>query len=176
MGTYREFFIFVEGYKDWLFFDAAVKFVFSEGHDSVEVIEWARERPRKIDNHIKSIKSENWNADYIFVTDMDAPCVTARKDEIRKKFRSVDEDKIVVVGKEIESWYLAVLGSDRCKDLGIPFFRTTSDVTKEQFDELVPEEFDSEIDFMRELLKSFDIETAKRRNQSFKYFAEKHGL
>ena len=174
MGAYRQFFVFVEGYKDYLFFGEVVKLL--EGCDSVSIIEWANDKPGEIDDFIRSIKSKNWNADYILVTDMDTPCVTAKKEEIQKRFRNADEDRIIVVGKEIESWYLAVLEDDKYKEFGISPFPTTDNVTKEQFEQLIPKRFDSEIDFMQEILKAFDIETAKRKNKSFGYFAEKYGL
>ena len=174
MGAYRQFFVFVEGYKDYLFFGEVVKLL--EGCDSVSIIEWANDKPGEIDDFIRNVKSKNWNADYIFVTDMDTPCVTAKKEEIQKKFKNVDEDRIIVVGKEIESWYLAVLEDDKYKEFGISPFRTTDNVTKEQFERLVPEKLDSDIGFMQEMLNAFDIETAKRKNKSFGYFAEKYGL
>ena len=49
---------------------------------------------------------------------------------------------------------------------------TTDTVTKEQFYNLMPKKFDSKIDFMREILKNFSIEIAKKKNKSFKYFVE----
>jgi hypothetical protein len=174
METCKQLFIFVEGYSDELFFDKVVELVFREKYDWVSVIQWAQERPSKTDSYIRSIKSENWGAEYILVTDMDTPCVTARKEEIQKRFRNVDEDRIMVVAKEIESWYLAVLDDGKWVELGIPPFGTTDDVTKEQFGELVPEMFDSEVDFIQEILMYFDIETAKQKNKSFRYFAEKY--
>ena len=108
------------------------------------------------------------------MTDMDTPCVTAKKEKIQRRFSNVDEDRIMVVGKEIESWYLAVLDNSKCEEFGIRSFSNTDDVTKEQFGELVPKRFDSEVDFMREILKCSDVETAKRKNKSFRYFAEKY--
>jgi len=173
MAIYRQLLIFVEGDDDELFFDKVVELMFREKYDSVSLIQWAQERKGKTDSYIKSIKSENWNADYILVTDMDTPCVTAKKKKIQRRFRNVDEDRIMVVRKEIESWYLAILDDGKCKEFGVPSFRT-DDVTKEQFNGLIPKKFDSGIDFMREILKSFDIEIAKRKNRSFKYFAEKY--
>ena len=176
MSVYREMYIFVEGERDRLFFDEIIKPMIGEEYDLVEVTEWAQERKGKIDNYLKSIKSENWNADYILVTDMDTPCVTAKKEEIQKRFRNVDQDKIIVVRKEIESWYLAVLKDDRCEKLGVSLFAATDEITKEQFGGVIPTKFDSDIDFMQEILKSFDIETAKRKNKSFRYFVKKYGL
>jgi hypothetical protein len=174
---YKELFIFVEGYKDTLLFSKIVELIFRKQYNWVSLIEWAPKELSKTDNYFKSIKSESWDADYIFVTDInDAPCVTAKKGEIKRRFGSVDKDRIAVVKREIESWYLAGLDEDKCKDLKIPSFRVTDDVTKEQFGKLISEGFGSEIYFMQELLKSFDIETAKKKNKSFRYFVEKYGL
>lgn len=174
MGIYKELFVFVEGDDDELFFDKVIELMFRGKYDSIEVIQWAQERPGKTDGYIRSIKSENWNADYILVTDMDTPCVTAKKEKIQRRFGNVDEDRIMVVKKEIESWYLAVLDDDKCKEFGIRSFSDTDNVAKEQFGELVPKRFDSDVDFMREILKCFDVETAKRKNKSFRYFVEKY--
>jgi hypothetical protein len=176
MSVYEQFFIFVEGEKDRLFFSGVVEPIFLEKCDCVQVIEWASKESDWVNNYIRSIKSDRWNADYIFVTDMDTPCVTARKEEIQKRFRGIDDDKIMVVKKEIESWYLAVLDDNKCRDFEIPSFRDTEGVTKEQFNGLVPARFDSDIDFMQQILNSFEIETAKQKNGSFRYFAEKYGL
>lgn len=173
MGIYKELFIFVEGDDDELFFGKVVKPMFREKYDSVSLIQWAQERKGKTDSYLKSIKSGNWNAYYIFVTDMDTPCVMAKKERIQRRFKNVDKDRIMVVGKEIESWYLAVLDDDKCKEFGVPSLNTDN-ITKEQFNGLIPKKFDYGIDFMREILKAFDIETAKRKNKSFRYFVEKY--
>ena len=82
-------------------------------------------------------------------------------------------DKIVIVIKEIESWYLAGLDEKQCKELGIKSFQETNDITKEQFNSVIPTKYDSRIDFMAEILKRFSIETAKSKNNSFQYFIEK---
>ena len=177
MGLYKELFIFVEGYKDTLLFSRIVELIFKKEYDWVSLIEWVPKEPGKTDNYLKSIKSENWNADYIFVADInDAPCVTAKKEEIKKRFGNVNKDKIIVVKKEIESWYLAGLSEGKCKDLRIPSFRVIDGITKEQFGKLIPKDLGSEIYFMQEILKFFDMETAKKKNESFRYFVEKYGL
>ncbi|MDI6767583.1 MAG: hypothetical protein QME52_12240, partial [Bacteroidota bacterium] len=53
-------------------------------------------------------------------------------------------------------------------------FKDTDDTTKEQFNRLIPEKYDSRIDFMSEILNNFSFKTAKRKNRSFKYFIEKY--
>ena len=177
MGLYKELFIFVEGDKDEQFFNEIAEHILREEYDQISFVQWAQKIPSKTDNYLRSIRSENWNADYIFVADInDAPCVTAKKEEIKRRFGNVNKDKIIVVKREIESWYIAGLNEGKCEDLKIPSFRITDDVTKEQFGKLIPEGFGSEIYFMQEILKFFDIETAKKKNRSFRYFFEKYGL
>ena len=82
--------------------------------------------------------------------------------------------KIIVVVKEIESWYLAGLDNKVCKQLKIKNFPNTEKVTKEEFNSLIPKKFTSRIDFMLEILKNFSIEIAKKKNTSFRYFVEKY--
>jgi hypothetical protein len=79
-----------------------------------------------------------------------------------------------VVVKEIE-WYLAGLDDERRRELDIPTnrHRHTDDLTKEQFESLMPMKFDSIIDFMNEILNRFDVDTAKGRNRSFGYLMDK---
>jgi len=80
------------------------------------------------------------------------------------------------VVKEIESWYLAGLDDDASSFLGLPAFSATDTVTKEDFNELIPEKFDSRIDFMMEMLKYFLPGVAVGKNRSFAYFIHKHHL
>jgi hypothetical protein len=46
-------------------------------------------------------------------------------------------------------------------------------MTKEDFNALIPPSFDSRIDFMFEILKSFSFVTAARHNRSFQFFSER---
>ena len=114
------------------------------------------------------------NADYIFARDFnDAPCITAKKEKITSKFNQITEDKIIVVVKEIESWYLAGLDDKSLKKIGIrKRIRTTDNITKEKFNQLIPKNM-LRTDFMQEILKYFDVEIAKERNGSFGYFLNK---
>lgn len=142
-------------------------------YDLVEVRSYAKLKKEKISSFLKSIKA--MNAGYIYVTDInDAPCITARKQEILDKVKIIDKDRIVVVIKEIEGWYLAGLGTRQCKVLGIRVLNSTDKITKEQFDGLVPREFYSRISFMLEIMNCFSISVAKHKNRSFKYFTEEY--
>lgn len=167
-------FIWIEGGDDRRFFDRIIKPILNKKYDWVEVIEYTHLKKEKISSYLKSIKAIN-NAGYVYLTDInDAPCITARKQEILDEVKNVDEDKIVVVIKEIESWYLAGLGIRQCKDLGICTLNSTDKITKEQFDGLIPREFYSRISFMLEILNCFSISVAKQKNRSFKYFTEEY--
>ena len=50
---------------------------------------------------------------------------------------------------------------------------STDRLTKEDLDRVRPSRFDSEIDFLLELLKHFDAKAACKRNKSFDHFHRK---
>ena len=169
---YRRLFVWVEGEDDVRFFDKIMKPKFQKMYDFIETRRFAALKREKVHNFLRSIKA--MNADYIYVTDInDTPCVTAKKQEIKSKISNIDKDRIMVVIKEIEGWYLAGLKDHDVYKYNINPFRNTDDITKEQFSSLIPKNFDSRIDFMLEVLKSYSIEIAMQRNKSFRYFIEK---
>lgn len=52
----------------------------------------------------------------------------------------------------------------------------TQTMKKEPFRRTMPNRFHSEIDYMIEILNSYDVPTARKQNTSFDYFAEKYRL
>ena len=115
-------------------------------------------------------------ADYIFLTDINSrPCVTSKKEERLKVHNQLDMDKIIVVIKEIESWYLAGLNAGSSEKLDIRHYVQTDSMTKEQFESLVPKKYEK-TDFMIEILKpeNFSLEVALQKNDSFKYFFDNY--
>jgi len=173
MSSYKLLFIFVEGDDDERFFNRILSPKLQEKYDSVKIIRYATMKREKVDNFIKSIKA--MGANYIYLTDInDSPCIIAKKREIQSKYKNIDDDKVVIVVKEIESWYLAGLDDKACKQLKVNNFANTEYVTKEKFNVLIPKKFTSRIDFMSEILKHFSIEIAKQKNKSFRYFVENY--
>jgi len=81
-----------------------------------------------------------------------------------------------VVIKEIESWYYAGLSSESAEYLAVPDLPLTDDLTKEDFNALIPSKYDSRIDFMFEILKFFSIDTAGKKNHSFNFFVNRYHL
>ena len=83
---------------------------------------------------------------------------------------------IVVVIMEMEGWYYAGITGDVAQELGIAEMPSTDELTKEDFNARIPRRFDSRIDFMFEILKSFSLETADRKNQSFHFFVNRYRI
>lgn len=167
-------YIWVEGDDDERLFEEIIKPRLQKKYNSVKVVCYAKTNKKKVRSFLNSIRARN--NEYIYIADINrAPCITFKKQKIQNKLRNIDEDRIAVVVKEIEGWYLAGLGKTESKKLRIRAPSTTDNITKEQFNGLIPNKFrSSRIDFMREILKYFSTEVAKQKNKSFKYFIEKH--
>lgn len=169
---YKTLWLLIEGDDDERFVQRIVKPLFERKYNSVMLWKYAEEPDKRINNFLRSIKV--MDSDYFYLRDINrAPCVTAKKEIIQDEY-NFDNKKIIVVIKEIESWYLAGLDDKVSKKLGASSCAATDNITKEQFNDLIPKKFDSRIDFMLEILKSFSIEMAKQKNKSFKYFIEKY--
>lgn len=171
--NYKRIFILLEGDDDVRFFERIIKPKFENKYDSIVLWKYAQVKNAKVDNFLKSIKS--MGADYIYIADInDSPCITLKKGKIKDKHNSIDINRVIVVISEIESWYLAGLDIESSKNLKISYSETTNNITKEQFDTLIPKKFKSRIDFMIEIMKRFSIDTAKKKNNSFSYFLKKY--
>lgn len=173
--AYRRLFIFVEGDDDERFFDRVIRPLYKQIYDNIQLWKYSQQKFKKTNGFLNSINSIT-HADYIFVADLDDfPCVTAKKERITSQFEKLSEDRILVVCREIESWYLAGLNDDSRREIKIQRrFNKTDSISKEQFDRMMPKKFVSRIDFMQEIMKLFDRETALSKNTSFKYFMRKY--
>jgi hypothetical protein len=168
-------FILVEGEDDVRFFGRIIKPLLINRYDAVEIIPYASIKRTKVDNFLKSIRL--MNSDYIFVADIDAEnSVRDKKQVLYSHFSHIDGGSIIVVIKEIESWYYAGLTPESVQDLEVPDIPLTDDLTKEDFNRLIPRKYDSRIDFMFEILKYFSIDSARKKNHSFRFFIERYHL
>jgi len=168
-------FILVEGEDDVRFFGRIIKPLLIKRYDAVEIIPYASIKRTKVDNFLKSIRL--MNNDYIFVADIDCEqSVRDKKQVLYSHFSHIDGGSIMVVIKEIESWYYAGLSPESVLDLDVPALSLTDDLTKEDFNRLIPRKYDSRIDFMFEILKYFSIDTARKKNHSFRFFVERYHL
>lgn len=173
MPSYKRLFIWVEGDDDERFFKSVITPKLRDKYDAVKIIKYAEMKKGRIYSYLRSINS--MDADYICVADIDdSPCIMSKKEKIRRVCKNIDISKIIIVIKEIESWYLAGLDNKARNHLKIGNIANADNITKEKFNALIPDKFTSRIDFMLEILKYFSIEEAKRHNESFKYFMEKY--
>lgn len=170
---YKRIFIWVEGDDDERFFSNIIEPKLKSKYNDIKVVKWGKHKKEYIKKFIRSINS--MKGGYIFVRDFDnASCIINRKEKTKECYQFLDENKIFIVVTEIEGWYLAGLNVESSEKLKIKNFKDTNDIVKEQFDELIPSKFDSRIDFMKEILKMFTIDIAKKKNNSFEYFCKKH--
>jgi hypothetical protein len=168
-------FILVEGEDDVRFFGRIIKPLLIHRYDAVEIIPYASIKRSKVDNFLKSIRL--MNNDYIFFADIDTEqSVRDKKQILYSHFSHIDGGSIIVVIKEIESWYYAGLSHESALLLDVPDLPFTDELTKEDFNRLIPKKYDSRIDFMFEILKYFSIDSAGKKNHSFRFFAERYHL
>jgi hypothetical protein len=171
----KRLYILVEGEDDVRFFGRIMKPLFVSRYDSVDIIPYASIKRVKVNNFLKSL-AEMKN-DYILVADIDTErSVRDKKQLLYHWYSNVNGSSIVIVIMEIESWYYAGLSDDTLRKFGLVALPSTDELTKEDFNLLIPPSFDSRIDFMFEILKSFSPSTAVRHNQSFRFFFERYHL
>ncbi len=176
----KRLFVFVEGDDDMEFFEKVVRPLVS-GRYYLEFIKYRTRPAERVDGFLKSIQSmrerDPIGIDYLLVCDLNnAPCVTARKDEVRQIYKSLENNRIVVVIRQIEGWYLAGIDKSRCKTLGIRHLENTSSVTKEQFNHLIPKRIRARAVFLQQLLEVFSVDLAKQKNESFRYLCRLLGV
>ena len=170
---YRQLHVWVEGYYDALLFIRVVRPLLESRYDWIEIVEYAGRSPVWRQGYLRNIQS-NQAASYIYVTDLNAaPCVTAKKTDIRGGMSQIQVERVLVVVPEIEAWYLAGLDAEHSARLGIGELVATGHITKEEFTRLRPRGFNSNREFMLELLDCFSVEAARAKNASFDYFCRK---
>jgi hypothetical protein len=165
----------VEGEDDIRFFGRIIKPLFVSRYDSVEIIPYASIKRSKVNNFLKSVRQ--MHNDYIFVADIDTErSVRDKKQLLYYHFSNIEGSSIIVVIKEIESWYYAGLSRESALSLEVPDLSMTDELTKEDFNSLTPRKYDSRIDFMFEILKYFSIDSARMKNHSFRFFVDRYHL
>lgn len=171
--AFNQLFVWVEGPDDQRFVDTIFRVELERSFNYVQVIPYAGMKKEKITRFIQSIRAIP-NANYIFLVDKnDSPCVAAKKEKLTRAIRSLEADRILVVVREIESWYLAGLTTDGHSQFGIAELTGTDQVDKEQFDRLRSMDFQSRIDWMIEMLRYYSLQQATSRNSSLRYFVSK---
>jgi hypothetical protein len=167
--------IWVEGDTDHRFFEKVVRPQLSPAYDQVLVLMYRQKKTSDINKLLTAMSHQGFA--HLFIADMDAaPCITVRKSRLRERYPSVKDDEIIVVCKEIESWYLAGLSANGASTLKVAVPGATDQVTKRIWRHDNHGDLTRRFEFLIELLNNFDITTACLRNQSFAYLRRKLGL
>lgn len=171
-NMYKKLYIWVEGDRDRRFFQNIIEPLFKNRFDKIAVTPYRNMKKQDVNSIIKKTKGEN---DYIFTKDMDYPtCMGRKKESIVEAYSNINRNKIVIVEMDIEGWYLAGLSKESCEELEIKYDVTTNRMTKSEFNSIRPKKFTSDIDFRMEILKKYDLNVAKSKNQSIRYFLNKY--
>jgi hypothetical protein len=175
--------IFVEGRDDERFFERTFKGQFFERYVEVQFYQY-RNTPdfilkKFLYSLVNNMKEE---CDYIFTGDFDEKaCYTSAKKYLQARFSELEPDKIFIVRKEIESWYLAILNPEKIqlrKSIykKITLLKDTEAWGKEEFRTLIPPGMESGAIFQTQILQAFepsDLEAGLGKNSSLRYFYDK---
>lgn len=170
--SYRALYVFVEGEDDRRFFEVVCSPLVRAGV-YVQIIQYARRVQADINKLLAALphqaaKPGNEVAVLFFADADSCPCPTARKERLRARFPGLPEDRIIVVIRMIEGWYLAGLDAAACEALGCTELPETDSVDKSGFEAALPEPVT--IDLKERILEHFDRDVACRKNASFAYF------
>ena len=169
---YRRLWLLVEGADDRRFCTEVLTPIFRSHYNHVEIWEYSQQKSSRLSGLLQTISS--MNDDYLLIRDMDdRPCITETKEAIASRISGLSWGRVVVVPREIEAWYLAGLNEASCNELGIDRVSEVDTVTKEQFDQLVGGRHQHQ-STMIEILKHYNVEVARQRSPSFRYFWQKH--
>ena len=160
-------YLFVEGADD----RRLVNVLFHNTEEK-SIIEYSRRNNSSI---AKFIRALNGTSDrYIFFADSDTKSMDQRKSDIKTKFKSINEDQIVIVCIEIESWYYAGMNVELCQKNKIKFKDDANRVSKEGFLSLIKKCSLQKTEIMIEVAKMFDVDLARKRNASFSDFYDRY--
>jgi hypothetical protein len=169
--------ILVEGDQDDSFVQKVVKpWLLNKGkYNNVETFAYANRKKEITENYVKTIKEKQ--EDILCLTDSThASCISGRIDDlINNGIGTFERKAIIVVVKEIESWYLAGVDNQCCRRIHIPYFERTEQIKKEEFHSIIAKsKYKPKPACRLEMLKYFNIVLASQRNISFYRFYSKY--
>lgn len=138
---------------------------------------------KEINNFIKSC-NEIATDDYVFLADYD-DCTSDSEciENVKRRFSNLQEEKIVIVKKEIESWLIAGLPEEDCKKINHRICKNcvdgkvqpncTENIPKGCFYKLRPAGVDEDLYFKRKL-KDFNLNRVGNKNSSLSIFVDKY--
>ena len=173
--SYKAIYLLLEGDDDKRFADSVMVPRLKQTYQEVKIVKYAQMKNEKFVAYIASIKG--MGAEYIILADIDGePCVTRKKQKIVQVYKSAETEKIIVVRREIESWYLAGLSPESSKMLKVTLDNDSEVIAKEHFDQLIPRRFLNRTDFMVEILRFYAVDISLTKSKSFQYMCSRLGI
>ena len=160
------YFFFVEGGSDEYFFRRLPKL---EVYD-IKIIEYAKLTIEKVNGYLKSL--EGCGTPYTFFADADQSSVDEKIDKIFQKYNKVSRERICIVEREIESWYMAGVDKKFCNISKIKFCRDANEFTKEDFENFLLKCKLERWELEEKIMNAFQIKYAAGRNRTYNYFYE----
>lgn len=160
-------YIFVEGFDDRNFVSEIIK-----DKNDIKIIEYADKKKEKIEGMIETFnKMKN---EYIFLADLDEKSEEIRKNEIMKKYKNINGEKIYFSIQEIEAWYIAVISDNHISKYKVKnrILLDTQNITKEKFENIFKNRRETTLEIKLDILSEFNLKKAKSRNNSLKLFLE----
>jgi hypothetical protein len=172
MAASKYFVICVEGDDDERFVKSVLQPRIAGTTDPLLCFKYAEERIEKVNLFLETVAALGWS--YILLCDLDdCPDRDIRCEQVRATFRPLEHEQIVVVEREIESWYLSGLNDIDASELDVQPIRRTDRIGKTALERAAHGCGRPLVDFKVELLRRFDVQTARLRNTSFDEFIEK---
>ena len=176
MNIQNRLVVMIEGNPEEDFINKIVKPIFFEKNKYKDLVlyKYAKKPRIEIAKFIEAVHAIG--DDILCIHDIDsAPCITEKKKQLQiEKVGNLDNNCIIIVTKEIESWYLAGIDKKYCKKLGIEYRQRTEKISKKTFNEIVAKsKYKPKNYCMNEMIKYYDVSLAKSRNRSFNYFYTK---
>ena len=171
-SNYSRLWLLVEGNDDERYAKSVLIPTFEAVYDHVGIWQYSQETIAKRANFLKSIHA--MQADYLWFSDIDHfPCVSSCKDFVIGQVSALSADRIVVVVKEIEAWYMAGLNESKSQEMELNYPDQSDHITKEMFDESIGGPH-LHTQTMIEILRDYDRDIARQKSISFDYFLRKH--
>lgn len=178
-------YIFVEGPDDEKFIKTFIlgKECLKEYYKTINCVCYSKGwTANKIKKYIRDVIVAQGH-DYIFLADADfegeIDCFPLRKEKLVETYELPDINRVWIVIKEIESWFLAGFDEAFCKKEKLEFKQNTESVTKEIFDKIDKTKKKSHIqliDFLIKKSSDFSFVEVTKRNKSLARFHDHFGL
>lgn len=170
--AYKEIYVFVEGDDDKRFFETVIQ-PRLPSYDHVMIYDYRRKKKKQVADFLRSVIS--MGAEYVFVADMDeCPRISDRVASMKDRYPETSVERIQVVVREIESWYLAGASNTFLADAKVRCPSPRVEVSKEEFEGLFAHCL-SAVEVKLKILEDYQIELALGRNASLKYFFDTFG-